>query len=213
MKHILLIACSLLIVYTTHAQADDDSFYRQYFPAYDTMVNGNLISFSQGERREYKLTDPRIKEENPLRRIISVQEQIPQKLNGQDIFILKEAYRKVNKKSVKEFILDALQNDFAQLPDGDYSLDINWLIFNPDGILVYHSGDSSTSFIHDRYYRIANHATYGKQNLIISNKILQMMSEMAIVPYKIKGTKIPTCLLQPFVTLTINVADHKVTLY
>lgn len=171
-------------------------------------MKGNTIEFAQeAEERVYLKTDSRIKEE-VFRKITTMQWPI-KKLNGTEVIFDSSATAQSNAAILFKKFIDTLRSDIEQLPDGNYALDLDQVLIDASGKVVFYDTVYNCRVHPGRYSTVVP--------LRISRSILEKMTfvldNATLSTPKRKGKPAPSLLLNPFVTRTLSVEFNKLTVY
>jgi len=144
---------AVLVAFTGAAQVGG-------IPQYDSSkisYRGNIIEFSTGEMADTTMmTDETTGEEKML---ITAKEPHPILLNGEKIYSQEELYEADTTEGIpirmpvlgstmlKEYLLNNMEKEIAQLADGDYLIAISNIITNKAGAVVYFKLDGITQTV------------------------------------------------------------------
>lgn len=171
-------------------------------------MKDNTIEFAEyPEERVYVKADSRIKEERF--RKVTIQQWPIKKLNGLAVIFDSSSTAKTNADWLFKKFIDTLRSDIEQLPDGNYSLDLDQVLIDASGKVIFY----------DTVYNCR--VQPGRYSIVIppriSRSILEKMTfvldNATLSPPKIKGKPAPSLLLNPFVTKTLSVEFNKLTVY
>ncbi len=174
------------------------------------IANGNKIEFSKEQRSfTFYLTDDRIPEEEKVKKEIWVEMLLPVKLNDKDVVCDdKAAPMTKGGKRVSEVIFTGLENDLAQLGNGNYHLGLAYILVDERGKIV----DYDTVY-NCRVERRSGEPVSGQAAAKLKEHFIALLNTLDLQPAPRHGKKRPVVYPQPLISTTIEVVDGKVRLH
>ncbi len=190
--------------------------------------NGNVFELSKEENDTTIVVDPTNGEETMK---ITVREPRPIKINGKHIYsdygtdangfttITPDinSIGTLNSTSLKQYLLNNMKDVIAKLKDGTYYLDLNYVILNETGAVVYY-GYSDLRY---RPFRTSTQASNSNQSEVIDEKLkneffkklIQLMKSVPKTkPATVNGKPVNYLILGHAFYDGFNVQDGKITM-
>ena len=202
----VFLSVSLALICTVCCSAN--GFSQTYFR------NGNITTY-KGNRFEMKpsqtdtttLVDP-VDGHEIIK--ISTSYPVPLKMNGAKIFPSREITqppyaRFVSNETLEEYIYKGLSQEFAQLPDNTYSINIYLVVLDNKGTIAFYEYDGMQ-------IGYQNEISEDQKKAIASKIELLMNTAPAFLPGKMNGSAVPVFLDTRFPMDRVEVKDHKVSI-
>jgi bla regulator protein blaR1 len=172
--------------------------------------NGNIVQY-RGNTFEYSakqrfdtvlLTDPVTGQQSGK---VVKHDPIPEKMNGNRIYLPSELSSQpqsyAQNGSIPDYLFKNLSKYLDKLPDGTYRLDINNIVIDPNGKIVYFEGIGLC--------RTTDTRALGMKELIAQKTDDILNNAPALKPGKANGHSVPVLSDIIFMAYEIEVKDHQ----